>query len=120
MHALRHLYASGMCATIARALDAASVDAIEISHGDGLAGSSFNYGFGSHTDIDWIAAVAGAVKHARLTTLLLPGIGTMEDLSRPIDAGARIGAHRHPLYRGRHLETAYRDGARHRHGHSAS
>ena len=65
------------------------MDAIEITHGDGLAGSSFNYGVGAHSDVEWISAVAQTVRRAKVTVLLIPGIGTVEDLNRAYDAGAR-------------------------------
>ena len=89
MHALGHQYTLEQVKSIARALDAAGVSAIEITHGDGLAGSSINYGIGAFSDEEWISAVASVLKQARLTVLLLPGIGTIEDLKRAYNCGAR-------------------------------
>jgi 4-hydroxy 2-oxovalerate aldolase len=89
MHAIRHRLTPARAAEIAAALDAAGVDAIEVAHGDGLAGNSLTYGAGSNTSEEWIEAVAAVVERAVLTTLLLPGIGTIHDLRRAYDLGVR-------------------------------
>jgi 4-hydroxy 2-oxovalerate aldolase len=93
MHAIRHRLAPDTVATIARALADAGVDALEVSHGDGLAGASLTYGPGSNTDWEWIGAAAGAIAGSEnspvLTTLLLPGIGTIAELRRAHDLGVR-------------------------------
>lgn len=89
MHAVRHRITPENVARIAGALDAAGVDGIEVAHGDGLAGGSLTYGPGSHSDWEWIEAAAAVCSRARLTTLLLPGIGTIAELRRAWDAGVR-------------------------------
>ncbi len=89
MHAMRHQYTIEQVQVIAKALDEAGVDAIEISHGDGLHGGTFNYGFGAHTDWEWIEAVCDVVEKAVVTTLLIPGIGTIDELKRAYDLGVR-------------------------------
>ncbi|MGW6281292.1 4-hydroxy-2-oxovalerate aldolase [Kribbella sp. NPDC055071] len=89
MHAVRHRIAPQDVGRIVSALDAAGVDAIEVAHGDGLAGGSLNYGPGSNTDWEWIEAAAAHIHTARLTTLLLPGIGTIKELEQAHNLGVR-------------------------------
>ena len=89
MHAIRHRIDPVDVGRIVAALDAAGVDGIEVAHGDGLAGSSLNYGPGSHTDWEWIEAAAAQIRRARLTTLLLPGIGTIAELRHAYQLGVR-------------------------------
>ena len=117
MHSVRHQYHLETVREVARALDRAGVDAIEICHGDGITGSTFNYGFGAHDDGEWIAAVAEECKNAVVTVLLLPGIGTVHDLKHAYEAGARsvrIATH---CTEADVSQAAYRGRARARHGH---
>ena len=89
MHAVRHRITPENVSRIVVALESAGVDAIEVAHGDGLAGGSLNYGPGSHSDWEWIEAAADQISNARLTTLLLPGIGTIAELKMAYDLGVR-------------------------------
>jgi 4-hydroxy 2-oxovalerate aldolase len=87
-HAIRHRFTVDQVKTIARALDAAGVDAIEVGHGDGLSGS-LNFGPSPAGDLAWIDAAAEVVTRARLTTVLLPGIGTIRDIEQAQAHGVR-------------------------------
>jgi 4-hydroxy 2-oxovalerate aldolase len=95
-HALRHQYTTEQVAAIAGALDRAGVPVIEVSHGDGLGGSSFQYGFSAVDERDLISAAAAVVRRAKLAVLLLPGIGLASDLEVVAAKGvsvARIATH---------------------------
>ena len=81
-HAVSHSYSPDQVRAIAGALDRSGVDIIEVSHGDGLSGSSYNYGFSKYPESELIAAAAEVVHNAKLGVLLLPGIGTVEDLKK--------------------------------------
>lgn len=89
-HAIRHRFRVEDVRTVAAALDAAGVASIEVGHGDGLAGSSLNFGPSpAGGDLAWIAAAADVVTRARLTTVLLPGIGTIDDMKAALDHGVQ-------------------------------
>lgn len=95
-HAVSHGFTPEQVANIASALDGAGVPVIEVSHGDGLGGSSFNYGFSLHSEESLIDAAAAVVQHASLAVLLLPGIGVADDLRAVQERGvtvARIATH---------------------------
>ncbi len=88
-HAVSHQYTVEQVAAIAAGLDAAGIEYIEVTHGDGLAGSSFNYGRSATDEEELIKAAAEVIKNGTLTVLLLPGIGTIEDLKRAVACGAK-------------------------------
>jgi 4-hydroxy 2-oxovalerate aldolase len=89
-HAKRHQISVDEVVAVASALDAAGVDVIEVSHGDGLGGASFNYGFSLADEYELIEAAVGAVETARIAVLMLPGIGVKEDLERARGLGASV------------------------------
>ncbi|WP_321958212.1 4-hydroxy-2-oxovalerate aldolase [Paraburkholderia bannensis] len=80
MHPKRHQISLDQMRGIARGLDAAGVPLIEVTHGDGLGGASVNYGFPAHSDESYLEAVIGELKQAKVSALLLPGIGTVDHL----------------------------------------
>ncbi len=89
MHAVSHQFSPEDMAEIAAALDGAGVTYIELGHGDGLGGSSFQFGFSKATDEEYFTAVRGAIKNAKMVALLLPGVGTHKDLEK----AAKLGVH---------------------------
>lgn len=89
MHARRHNMSIEEMQTLARAMDDAGVRLMQVTHGDGLGGSSRNYGFSLHSNAEYIAAVADVLTNAQVSVLLVPGLGTMEELKEAYDAGAR-------------------------------
>jgi 4-hydroxy 2-oxovalerate aldolase len=96
MHALSHQYTVDQMVAIAKKLDEAKVDIVEVSHGDGLNGNSFCYGFSAATEREYLEAVREVLDHSKLAALLLPGIGTIEDIEMAIDCGIdtiRIATH---------------------------
>lgn len=95
-HALKHSYTVEQVTSIAEALDESHVPLIELSHGDGLGGSSYTYGFSAVNEFELLKAAGKVIKNGKLTVLLLPGIGTIEDLKKAHDCGVqavRIATH---------------------------
>ena len=90
MHAVSHKFTPEDMVEISRNLDEAGVDVIEIGHGDGLGGSSYQYGIARATDEEYVKAVSKGLKNSKLAVLLIPGIGTIEDLKVAAENGAKI------------------------------
>jgi 4-hydroxy 2-oxovalerate aldolase len=89
-HAKRHQFTTDEVVGIVAALDDAGVPVIEVSHGDGLGGSSFNYGFSKTPEQDLIAAAVKTAKQAKIAFLMLPGLGTKDDIRAALGSGASV------------------------------
>lgn len=95
-HTVSHQFTIDDIKNVAKALDEAGIDIIELGHGDGLTGSTINYGFSKYSDYDLIKAASSVIKNAKLAVLLIPGIGTVEDLVKAKECGAtavRVATH---------------------------
>ena len=113
---MSHQFTEEQVRATVHALDGAGVEVIECSHGDGIGGSSFNYGFSRTDEMTLIRAAAEEATQAKIAILLVPGIGTMDDL-RNAARGRRVGrAHRDALHRGGRVGAALRPGPLARHG----
>jgi 4-hydroxy-2-oxovalerate/4-hydroxy-2-oxohexanoate aldolase len=114
MHPKRHQIPLDRAVAIACALDLAGMPLLEVTHGDGLGGASINYGFGLHTDEEYLRAVVPRMKRARVSALLLPGIGTVDDLAMAVDCGVgcvRVATHcTEADVSGQHIRAARRHG----------
>jgi len=96
MHPKRHQITVEQMVSVARGMDAAGIPMIEVTHGDGLGGASVNYGFPAASDEEYLTAVCKAVKKAKVSALLLPGIGTVDHLKMAVDCGIstiRVATH---------------------------
>ena len=96
MHSIRHQFTLDQMTAMSTAMDKAGVPMIEVTHGDGLGGSSLNYGYGLHTDEEWLDSVVPNMKNAKISALLLPGIGIVKDLEKAVEHGistVRVATH---------------------------
>ncbi len=89
-HAMSHQFTKGQVRSVVGALDGAGVQVIEVTHGDGLGGSSFNYGFSLVDELELIAAAVDEATRAKIAVLLLPGLATVHDLKRAHAVGASV------------------------------
>jgi 4-hydroxy-2-oxovalerate/4-hydroxy-2-oxohexanoate aldolase len=89
-HALSHQYTAAQVSSVARGLDDAGVETIEVSHGDGLGGSTVTYGFSKQSEMELLQTASEVIKKSKLAILLLPGIGTKDDLKMAVDYGVKV------------------------------
>lgn len=88
-HSVSHQYTPEDVAKIAAALEQAGIDIVEVGHGDGLTGSTINYGISAYSDFEYIRAAAAVLNQSKLAVLLIPGIGTVRDLKKAKEAGTK-------------------------------
>ena len=96
MHPKMHQISVDEMVNVSKALDAAGVPLIEVTHGDGLGGASVNYGFPAASDEEYLTAVCKEMKNSKISALLLPGIGTVDHLKMAVDCGIstiRVATH---------------------------
>ena len=96
MHPKRHQMTLDQMKAVATGLDAAGVPLIEVTHGDGLGGASVNYGFPAYSDEEYLSTVIPLLKQAKVSALLIPGIGTVDHLRMAKDLGVhtiRVATH---------------------------
>ena len=96
MHAKRHQITVNEMVKISKAMDEAGIPMIEVTHGDGLGGASITYGFPTAKDEEYLTAVCKEMKNAKISALLLPGIGTVDHIRMAVDCGIstiRIATH---------------------------
>lgn len=89
MHAKREQMTLDQMVSVATALDDAGVPLIQVTHGGGLGGNSLQHGFALHSNEEYLQAVAPKMKQAKISVLLIPGLGTMKELQSAYDCGAR-------------------------------
>ena len=116
MHAKREQISVAQMVKVATALDDAGVPYIQVTHGGGLGGNSLQHGFAPHSNEEYISAVAPLMRQAKISVLLIPGLGTMAELHSAYDWRAQR-ARGYPLHRGGHLAPAYCLCAQAGHGH---
>ena len=89
-HAKGHQFSAQMVRDIVGGLDSAGMPVIEVTHGDGLGGSSFNSGFGLEDERTLIATAVETAERAKIAALMLPGLGTKEDIGAVADLGVSV------------------------------
>lgn len=89
-HAMSHKFTEEHVRSVVRALDDSRIEVIEVTHGDGLSGSSFNYGFSLTPELDLVKAAVDEAKQAKIAVLMLPGLGTIHDLNQAHEVGASV------------------------------